>query len=308
MRSINQENPISLCNKQTGSLGGSIESIYEQSLYLDSLYYFLQLDLPKKTESLPFPIKGFEKIIVKELTFRYPSSENYVLRNVSFEIKKGQKVAIVGENGAGKSTLVNCLLGLYNPTEGGIYLDDLDIQNVDPKSYREKVSAILQDFMKYKLSLRENISFGNISELHNDQLITEVLDKVNMKYLLTQLKYGIDHKLSKEFINGDDVSGGQWQRIATARALIKNSEILILDEPTSNLDPYAEINLFKTFLELADDKTAIMITHRLGPAKFADKIIVLDNGYIIESGKHDELMSKKGRYYEMYSAQSSLYI
>jgi ATP-binding cassette subfamily B protein len=232
-------------------------------------------------------------------------SSDYILKDLSFCIKKGQKIAIVGENGAGKSTLAKCLLGLYKPTSGKITVDNVEIQDIDEKSFRQNVSSLFQDYVKYQLSLRENIGFGQIDKIYDDTVLEEALTKSNMS--LDSFSKGLNTQLGTIFNDGVDVSIGQWQKICLSRAFLSNAEFIILDEPTSALDPMTEVEYFDKFSNISSDKTTIFITHRLGVCKFADHILVLKDGELVEQGCHNELINNDGLYSRMYSSQASWY-
>ncbi|HHP1091135.1 ABC transporter ATP-binding protein [Bacillus thuringiensis] len=292
-----------------GSIGMNVGKIFEINLYVKNLFEFLQLKNPlqNKEKTLSFPESDFSKIEVKNLSFNYPNQNQTTLKNINFTIKRGERIAIVGENGAGKTTLTNCLLGLYIPSNGGIYFDNININNIKISSLRKNISAVFQDFVKYHYTIRENVGFGNLEDLHNNEKIYSGLHQVNLDSLINKFPLGIDAILGKEFKNGQDLSGGQWQRIAIARAFLSEAEILILDEPTSAIDPKAELEIFNCFQNLAQGKTAFMISHRLGPARLADKILVLKEGILVEQGTHEDLMKLNGEYTRMYNAQANMY-
>ncbi|WP_409344803.1 ABC transporter ATP-binding protein [Paenibacillus sp. MBLB4367] len=292
-----------------GSFGMTLGQIYEKSLYLNNLDHFLnkiEVKIENGGES-PFPKGNYSKIYINNLTFSYPGQDRIILDNISLEIKKGERIAIVGENGAGKTTFVNCLLGLYPTNLGQIVIGDTALNNIDKKSYREHVVVVFQDFVKYLYGIRENVGFGNVSELNNDMKIYSSLEKAGLKDALSFFKNGIDTNLGLELKGGHELSGGQWQRMAIARAFMREADIVILDEPTSSLDPLAELDIFSRFLELSTGRTTIMVSHRLGPARLADKILVLKNGKLIEKGNHDELMGIHGEYRNMFQSQAEWY-
>lgn len=247
--------------------------------------------------------KGLEKeITTKNLTFFYPNSLKPALSNINITIKKGEKVVIVGENGSGKTTLSKLLLNLYPCTEGNVYYDGKDIAIIDKKDIYEKVSAIFQNFQKYCMPLRENIAISNYKDLMNNKKLQQILKEIGLDELIEN----IDELYGKEF-GGKELSGGQWQKLAIARALFKESEIIILDEPTSALDPLLENDILTKFIEISENKTAIIISHRVGLCKLVDKIIVMKNGKIAEIGTHEQLMRKKNEYYRLYIAQEKWY-
>nr|WP_246427788.1 ABC transporter ATP-binding protein [Paenibacillus phyllosphaerae] len=248
-----------------------------------------------------------EEIDLVNLSFSYPGANVDTLKNINLKIKKGEKIAILGGNGSGKSTLVNCLLGLYHPTKGSIYINGELLTSENLPSYRTAISAVFQDYYRYKLSIRQNVAVGDLSKENNEDLIELLLSGVGLFEEVKKMKKGINSLLGKEFTNGFELSGGQWQRLAIARGLINDSKLLIIDEPTSALDPLAEMEIMTRFFELNEDKTTVLITHRLGPVKYADRIIVLDSGVIVEEGNHEQLLMLNGLYSAMYLAQSQWY-
>lgn len=291
------------------SIAQSIGSTYENLLYINYYFYFQEVSKQYmvKEVGVEFPRGKYDKIVVKNVSFSYHEQKNAMLKDISFTIHRGERIAIVGENGTGKSTLVNCLTGLYQVTEGEIYFGNVEISLINKSSLYHNVSVIFQDYVRYKYGLRENIGFGNIKEMGNDEKIANVLDKVGLTHLIEELPEGLDTFLGKEFYQGQDLSGGQWQRVAIARAFYGDAEVLILDEPTSSVDPIAELELFETFLKMSEGKTTIMISHRMGPARYADRILVLHEGQLIEQGTHKELMIVNGKYARMYNAQAQWY-
>lgn len=246
------------------------------------------------TNSVSVPIK------LENIFFHYPNSEQQIIRQLSVEIRKGEKIAIVGENGAGKSTLIKLILGLYSPVAGKITWGG---SSDAPKN----IAIVYQNYVKYEMTLRENIGFSNIQKMQNDDLIYEVVDQCGLTDLVNELG-GLDVKLGRLYENGRELSGGQWQRLAIARALFSENEIIVFDEPTAAIDPTAELEIYNMLLKLCKDKTAIFISHRLGWAKNMDKIIFIENGTIAEMGTHEELLKKNGSYSEMYNMQASWYV
>ena len=267
--------------------------------------YFDFLDYPE--------LQGEEKnidlqngIAVEDVSFSYPGLENEAISNISFHIKSGETIAIVGENGAGKSTLVKLLIGLYKPTRGRILIGDGDTNLVSVKSLQKNVSGVFKNYQRYKMSLRENIAISDCKLERNDKSMEEILNKVDLSSGKVTFKNGFETMLSKEF-GGTDLSGGQWQRVAIARGLYKNHDIIVLDEPTAAIDPLEETKIYKQFFELAKDKLAVLVTHRMGSARIADKIIVLDDGRLVEIGNHEELIKANGKYAAMFNAQAQWY-
>ena len=249
-------------------------------------------------ENKNYNIKDPTPLLVNKIEFYYKQN-NLIFKDLSIKILPGEKVAVVGKNGAGKSTFIKLLLGLYAPTKGEIIWNG---ETVCPK----KVAVVFQNYAKYDLTLRENISLGNISRINCDNDIVDIIKKCGLDDLYMKLG-GLDVPLGYTQKNGMDISVGQWQRVAIARALYSEANLLIFDEPTAAIDPKTEVEIFKMLIELCKNKTAIFVSHRLGWTKECDRIVVLDNGKVIEQGNYDELMAKKGEYYQMYKAQSFWY-
>lgn len=284
-------------------------AITESALYLQDYFEFLDLKYSENSEkeklALPKKIKkGFE---FKNVGFKYPKSEAWVVRNINFELKAGEKLAFVGENGAGKTTLIKLLLRFYEPTEGEILLDDIPVKEYDQTQYQQYFGVIFQDFVKFELTLRENIAMGEIEEIKNQERIDSAAEKSLANEVVTGLPRGYDQQLGKRFKQGKDLSGGQWQKIAIARAYMKDAEVLILDEPTSALDARAETEAFDRFIKLTEGKTAVIISHRFSTVRIADRIMVLKNGAVLEIGTHKELMENDKLYAELFNLQAQGY-
>ena len=291
-------------------------AITERALYLQDYFEFLELNPRDRLDGdnararsnlrpLPKTIeKGFE---FRNVGFRYPNSESWVLRGINFKLNSGEKLALVGENGAGKTTLIKLLLQFYAPDEGEILLDDIPIQQFDPAVYHDRFGVIFQDFVKFDLSLRENIAVGEITEINNQARIKSAADKSLAREVIQELPKGYDQKLGRRFKDGKDLSGGQWQKIAMARAYMKDAEVLILDEPTSALDARAESETFKRFIALTKGKTAVIISHRFSTVRIADRIMVLKDGGVLEIGTHEELMANQKLYSELFNLQAEGY-
>jgi len=283
--------------------------ITESALYLQDYFEFLDLKFDKSSEvaglSLPKTIKtGFT---FKNVGFKYPKSKRWVIRNVNFELKAGEKLAFVGENGAGKTTLIKLLLQFYEPTEGEILLDGVPIKKYNQLQYQQYFGVIFQDFVKFELTLRENIAMGEIEEIENQSRIDNAADKSLANQVVSELPGGYDQQLGKRFKNGKDLSGGQWQKIAIARAYMKDAEVLVLDEPTSALDARAETEAFDRFIKLTEGKTAVIISHRFSTVRIADRIMVLKEGTVLEIGTHKELMENDKLYAELFNLQAAGY-
>jgi ATP-binding cassette, subfamily B, bacterial len=248
-----------------------------------------------------------EAIRFEGVMFAYPRTDEPVLRHLDLTIKAGQSLAIVGENAAGKTTLVNLLCGFYEPTAGRILVDGVDLAEIDKRAWQRRIAAVFQEFAKYPLTLRENVVLGNSSRAADYETRIRAGQRAGIMELVESLPANWNTLLSKKFDGGTDLSGGQWQRVALARAFFRDADLLVLDEPTAALDPRAEQALFERFANLVEEKTALMISHRLGPARFADRIVVMEHGRIVEQGAHDTLMQRNGPYAKMFAAQANWY-
>lgn len=243
----------------------------------------------------------------EDVCFTYPGTEKQVISNLSFYINGGEKVAIVGQNGEGKSTIVKLLLGLFNPDTGCIRVGGIPLSNYSRSARESLFAPVFQDFNKYSISLKENVGIGDIEHLENMQRIKIAMKQAKVTEFLDHLPNGMNTILGRDFEGGVDISGGQWQRVAIARAFMGNKPILILDEPTSQLDPMAESEIYSDFAEITKNKTAIFITHRLGATTITDRIIVLSEGKIVQSGSHKQLISQDGLYAQMFNSQKQWY-
>ncbi len=282
--------------------------ITESALYLKDYFEFIDISIkPKHSEDMALPEKitiGFE---FKNVHFSYPDSDHEILKGVSFKIHAGEKMAFVGQNGAGKTTLTKLLLRFYEPTKGEILLDGININRFKKDEYQEFFGVIFQDFYRYEFTVRENIAIGDIDELHNDEKIQKAAELSLASEVIAELKKGYDQQLGKRFYKGQELSGGQWQKVALARAYMKDAEVMILDEPTSALDAKAESEVFQRFIGLTKDKTSIIISHRFSTVRQADRILILDDGKILEIGTHQELMENQSLYAELFKLQAEGY-
>jgi ATP-binding cassette subfamily B protein len=284
----------------------SLAGLYEDSLFIGDVFGFLDLKENIVAQEPVIAHVSFSKNIeVKDLYFSYPGNDLPVLNRASFEIKKGEIVALVGPNGAGKSTLVRLLCRLYDPETGTIKLDGDDIRNIEPEEYRKFFSVVFQDFMLYNLSAGENIRLGNAGRADPQKKIISAASLTGVDELISSLPKNYDTVIGNLFDDSRELSWGEWQKIAFARALFRDAPVLILDEPSSALDAETEYEIFSRFREIVKGKTSILISHRFTNVKLADRIIVLNKGVVEESGTHDELMKKMGLYYNMYIKQSS---
>jgi ATP-binding cassette subfamily B protein len=284
-------------------------SITNSALYLQDYFEFIDLEVTPSIfqERKETPKRLHKGITFENVSFRYPGADSYVFQNLSFELHAGEKLALVGRNGSGKTTLIKLLLGLYQPTEGRILLDGIDIRAFDPVEYRTLFSAIFQDFVRYNFTAGENIAVGMIDHRDDQTRIEQAAAKSMADEVIEALPDGYNQQLGKRFSTGTELSGGQWQKIALARAYMADAEIIILDEPTAALDAQAEYETFLRFVELTRTKTAVIISHRFSTVRMADRIAVLGDGQILELGTHAELMAAGGVYAELFSLQAQGY-
>ncbi len=243
----------------------------------------------------------------QNVSFRYPGTEENVLKNVSFTIQPGERIAIVGHNGAGKTTLVKLLTRLYDPTEGEILLDDRPYSEYDLTEIRKRIGVIFQDYIHYELTLRDNIGFGSIANCEDAERIEKAATDAGLASLIAGLPKGMDTYLGRTLEDGVDLSGGEWQKVALARAFMQHSQLLILDEPTAALDPMAEEEVFKSMQALTDNCMSVIISHRFSTVRSADRILVFEGGRLLEHGSHNELMARDGAYTKMYRLQAERY-
>jgi ATP-binding cassette subfamily B protein len=291
------------------SLLENFNRLYENNLYLDNLIDFLKIEpallSPENGKIAPAPIE--QGVRFENVSFKYPGSEKYVLKNVNLFIKPGESIALVGLNGAGKTTLIKLLTRLYDPTEGRITLDGTDLRDFDMKSLHQRFGVIFQDFVRYQFSVKENIGFGQIEDLDNQNRIEEAADKGGASEVVSELPEGFDTVLGRRWNRGHELSGGQWQKIALSRAFMRKAEVLILDEPTSALDAQAEYEIFLRFRELMQGRIAVLISHRFSTVRMADRIVVLSEGRIIELGSHEDLMARNQSYAHLFNLQAEGY-
>lgn len=281
-------------------LSRMLKCALEMEFYMEFLSLEPRSDLGQVEE-----LKNYD-IAFENVSFCYPGTQHEILRNVTFYIKEGERIAFVGENGAGKSTIIKLLCGLYEPTAGRVMVGGVPVRTLSENFRQKVVSVVFQDYQGYQMTLRENIAFGSIEKLDRDQELSHALELADGSELLAR-KQGLDRNLGKLAEDGEDLSKGQWQRVAMARAFLSDARYVILDEPTAALDPIAESHMYENFAKIFHERGTIMISHRLASARMADRILVLDGGRIIQTGNHEELMGKNGLYREMYVAQSSWY-
>lgn len=284
-------------------------SVSQGAVYLQDFFEFFEIQ-PKIVLSaapvrFPRPVKnGFT---FENVGFKYSNSDRWANRHISFTLRPEEKIALVGENGAGKTTLVKLLARLYDPTEGRILLDGIDLREYDLDELRTNIGVIFQDYIRYQMNVNQNIAVGNINELQNTQLIKTSSVQSMAAPLIERLPDKYEQMLGRRFNNGVDLSGGEWQKIALARAYMKDAQLLILDEPTAALDARAEYEVFQRFAELTKGKSAVLISHRFSTVRMADRILVLEKGQMFEMGSHEELLKKEGRYAELFKLQAMGY-
>jgi ATP-binding cassette subfamily B protein len=284
-------------------------AVSQGAIYLQDFFEFFDIKpkIKPAEKPLPFPKKIEHGFTFEDVGFKYVNSERWANRHLSFTLHPGEKLALVGENGAGKTTLVKLLARLYDPTEGRILLDGINLQEYDIADLRLNVGIIFQDYLRYQMSFAQNIAVGKINEKENRPLIENSAKQSLADVLAAKLPNNYDQQLGKRFADGVELSGGEWQKVALARAYMRDAQLLILDEPTSALDARAEYNVFERFAELTKGKTAVLISHRFSTVRMADRILVLDKGELIEIGSHEELLIKGGRYAELFDLQAMGY-
>jgi len=287
----------------------TLSGIADQALFLTDLLAFFEMQptIRSKPNALPAPrpiLRGFE---FRNVSFRYPGSPRLILKQMNFHLHPGERVALIGENGQGKTTVVKLITRLYDPTEGQVLLDGVDLREYSLEDLYREIGVIFQDFMRYELTARENIAVGRVEELDNLALLQSAARKSMADNVVARLPHGYDQMLGGRFDGGLDLSGGEWQKVALARAYLRNAQLLILDEPTAALDARSEFEVFHRFAELTTGKMALFISHRFSTVRMADRIVVLNDGRIAEEGSHDQLASMGGRYAELFEMQAASY-
>lgn len=287
----------------------TLSGIADQALFLTDLLAFFEMKptIQSKPHALPAPRpiqQGFE---FRNVSFRYPGNDRLVIDGLNFHLQPGERVALIGENGQGKTTVVKLITRLYDPTDGEILLDGVDLREYDLEDLYREIGVIFQDFMRYEMTARENIAVGKIDEIENLPLLQSAAQKSLADEVVARLPAGYAQMLGRRFEGGVDVSGGEWQKLALARAYLRDAQLLILDEPTAALDARSEYQVFQRFAELTAGKMALFISHRFSTVRMADRIVVLENGRIAEEGTHDKLTKMGGRYAEMFELQAASY-
>jgi ATP-binding cassette, subfamily B, bacterial len=287
----------------------SLSQVFEQSLYLEDLFSFLDIQpsIRRNPEAKQVPVPIRQGFVFDGVGFRYPRAESWAVRNLNFTLAPGERIALVGENGAGKTTLVKLLARLYDPDEGRILLDGVDLREYDVDSLRRNVGVIFQDFVRYDFALKENIAVGNIARIEDDPAIKAAAERSLADSVAQRLAGQYDQMLGKRFEGGVDLSGGEWQKVALARAYMRDAQLLILDEPTAALDARAEYEVFLRFSELTKGRMAVLISHRFSTVRMADRILVLKGGELVEQGTHEALVELGGLYSELFQLQAAGY-
>ncbi|HET8627698.1 MAG TPA: ABC transporter ATP-binding protein, partial [Thermomicrobiales bacterium] len=287
----------------------SLAGLYEDNLFLTSFYEFLAVDrtLVDPTRPRPAPRTLRAGLAFDRVSFRYAAGSRLVLDDITLAVRPGEVVALVGENGSGKTTLVKLLCRLYDPTDGAITYEGIDLRRFRPADYRRQISVVFQDYAHYHLTARENIWHGDIASPAEAERIEAAARRAGVHGVLRDLPRGYDTILGKVFEEGEELSIGEWQKVALARAFLRDAPVIVLDEPTSALDPTAEAEAHEKFRHLVAGRAAILISHRLSTVTMADRIYVLERGRIVEQGTHDELLCRGGTYARMFEAQARQY-
>lgn len=287
----------------------TVSSIADQALFLTDLLAFFEMQptIRSKPGALPAPrpiVRGFE---FRNVSFQYPGNSRLILDGLDFRLERGERVALIGENGEGKTTLVKLMTRLYDPVDGQILLDGVDLRAYDLEDLYREIGVIFQDFMRYEMTAAENIAVGQIDMLKRPAQLQMAAAKSMADEVIARLPRGFAQMLGRRFEGGVDLSGGEWQKVALARAYLRDAQVLILDEPTASLDARSEFEVFQRFAELTEGKTALFVSHRFSTVRMADRIVVLEKGRIIEDGSHQRLSSRGGRYAEMFEMQAANY-
>ena len=303
---------LTLFRSSQGTFQGlfdNVNRLFENGLFMDNLFSFLDLapQMPVAEHPRPMPAKIMQGLEFRHVWFRYPGRADWALSDLNLSIGAGEKIALVGQNGAGKTTLIKLMTRLYDPTEGQILLDGVDLREYDLDELRQRVGVIFQDFVKYQLSVKENIGFGQIDRLDDSARVASSAERGGADTVVAELPEGMDTMLGRWFDKGHELSGGQWQKIALSRAFMRDGEVLVLDEPTSALDAEREYEIFQRFRDLTEGKIAVLISHRFSTVRMADRIAVIEDGQISELGSHAELLALGGTYARLFEMQAEGY-
>jgi ATP-binding cassette, subfamily B, bacterial len=303
---------LTLFRSSQGTFQGlfdNVNRLFENGLFMDNLFSFLNLapQMAVAEHPRPMPKKIMQGLEFRHVWFRYPGREDWALRDLNLSIAAGEKIALVGQNGAGKTTLIKLMTRLYDPTEGQILLDGVDLREYDLDELRQRIGVIFQDFVKYQLSVKENIGFGQINRLEDTTRVAASAERGGADSVVAELPDGMDTMLGRWFEKGHELSGGQWQKIALSRAFMRDGEVLVLDEPTSALDAEREYEIFQRFRDLTEGKIAVLISHRFSTVRMADRIAVIEDGQISELGSHAELLALGGTYARLFEMQAEGY-
>jgi ABC-type multidrug transport system fused ATPase/permease subunit len=304
---------FSLFTTGQGAFSGLLTTaagMYEDALFMSNLFAFLNVPAPGEAATLAPPrtlSKGPHPLVLEQVSFRYPGKEKWALKDISLTLRAGEKLGLVGENGAGKSTLIKLLLRLYDPTEGRITYGGVDLRELDPADLRRRFGAVFQDFVRYQFPVSENIGLGEPALLSDRAAIERAAEAGGAAEVVKGLPRGYDTVLGSWFDDAQDLSAGQWQKLAVSRAFMRDAEVLILDEPTASIDAEAELQMFERFARLARERTAVIISHRFSTVRLADEIAVLEGGRLVELGSHDALVKRQGRYAGLFELQARGY-
>lgn len=303
---------LAAVRQSQGSFQGLMDNVsrlYENGLFMENLFTFLAIDAGPEAVQAPAALhtRKAAGLSIQNVSFQYPGASHLAVDAVSLSIAPGEKIALVGDNGSGKTTLIKLIAGLYVPDAGSIEFDGQNIAHLDPAVLHGQIGVIFQDYVRYQMSFAENVGFGSVEHLKDEKRILHAVEQAGAEDVLADLPQGLASILGSQFKGGRELSGGQWQKVALSRAFMRNAKLLILDEPTSALDAEREFEIFQRFQELAEGKTAILISHRFSTVRMADRIGVMEKGRLIELGSHDELLRLGGRYARLFEIQAQGY-
>jgi ATP-binding cassette subfamily B protein len=286
---------------------GRLGFFRDRLLQIEDLFIYVDLQPEEPVGGEAADSSGLGDIRVEQLTYRYPQSDRDSLSGISFTLREGERIALVGSNGSGKTTLVKVLLGLYEPSGGSVCYGGRSLAQLDLKKLRDRSAAVFQDFTRYAFTLRDNVGLGRAERIGDERAIREASALGGADEVAGALSDGFETMLTRQFTGGTDLSGGQWQRVAISRAFMRDAPLVVLDEPTAALDPKAETDVFERFAAMAGSRTAVLVSHRLGMARLCDRVMVMQGGRLIELGTHDELLAAGGEYARLWSLQSQWY-